>query len=220
MEDADLDKWRRGVELEDGKTLPADVDLLRHEGDKTWLELTIREGRNQQIRRMGEATGFPVMRLARDIVRGHHVGRARAGTMALSHAAKSSSMLKKTYGVPKRIPHDLARRRRRRRNDDAARGGEARRSERRARRAANERRALRIRRDRRVAPRTRRKTTAAASGADARTCRCARRARNTRHDREKSITVSTASRRTPFSARAVAPARAGLRSTSGATSRS
>ncbi len=38
---------------------------MRFEGDKTWFELTIKEGRNQQIRRMGEATRFPVMRLAR-----------------------------------------------------------------------------------------------------------------------------------------------------------
>ena len=65
MQDADVDRWRRGVELTDGKTLPAKVKLLRHEVDKTWLELTITEGRNQQVRRMGDAIGFRVMRLAR-----------------------------------------------------------------------------------------------------------------------------------------------------------
>ena len=57
MSDEDLDAWRQGVRLEDGMTLPAEARLLRHEGDKTWIELTLREGRNQQIRRMGEATG-------------------------------------------------------------------------------------------------------------------------------------------------------------------
>ena len=65
MKPEDLDRWRRGVELEDGKTLPARAKLLRYEGDKTWFELTITEGRNQQVRRMGDATGFRVMRLAR-----------------------------------------------------------------------------------------------------------------------------------------------------------
>jgi 23S rRNA pseudouridine2605 synthase len=65
LSEEDLDPWRRGVRLEDGMTLPAHARLLRHEGDKTWIELTLREGRNQQIRRMGEATGWPVMRLAR-----------------------------------------------------------------------------------------------------------------------------------------------------------
>jgi 23S rRNA pseudouridine2605 synthase len=65
MSPDDVEVWRKGVRLEDGVTLPADAKLLRHEGDKTWLELTIREGRNQQFRRWGEATGFRVRRLAR-----------------------------------------------------------------------------------------------------------------------------------------------------------
>lgn len=106
MQDADLDRWRRGVELEDGKTLPADVELLRHEDDKTWFELTIREGRNQQIRRMGEATGFRVMRLARTSFagvtsEGLPPGRWRYLTR------QELVQLKKTYGVPKRIPREL-----------------------------------------------------------------------------------------------------------------
>src|SRR5580704_14982162 len=54
MENADFDRWRNGVRLEDGMTAPAKVSFLRYEADKTWFELTIREGRNQQIRRMGE----------------------------------------------------------------------------------------------------------------------------------------------------------------------
>lgn len=70
MEEADIDRWRDGVDLDDGRTLPAEASLLRYEDDKTWLEITLREGRNQQIRRMGEATGFPVMRLARTIFAG------------------------------------------------------------------------------------------------------------------------------------------------------
>lgn len=65
MQLKDLDRWREGVQLEDGRTLPAEAFVIRLEKDKTWFQITIREGRNQQIRRMGEATGFRVMRLAR-----------------------------------------------------------------------------------------------------------------------------------------------------------
>jgi 23S rRNA pseudouridine2605 synthase len=65
MNEADVRTWAEGVALEDGTTRPAGVRFLRHEGGKTWLEVTLFEGRNQQIRRMGEATGFRVMRLAR-----------------------------------------------------------------------------------------------------------------------------------------------------------
>jgi 23S rRNA pseudouridine2605 synthase len=103
MSPDDLDVWRKGVRLEDGMTLPADAKLLRHEGDKTWIELTIREGRNQQIRRMGEATGFPVMRLARMAfaeisAEGLAPGRYR-------HLTRDELIaLKKTYGVPRSIP--------------------------------------------------------------------------------------------------------------------
>jgi 23S rRNA pseudouridine2605 synthase len=102
MEPKEVDRWRRGVELEDGMTLPAKVKLLRHEADKTWLELTITEGRNLQVRRMGDATGFRVMRLARTSFAG--VG---SEGLAPGHwrylTAEELTSLKKQYGVPKRV---------------------------------------------------------------------------------------------------------------------
>ncbi len=52
---------REGVELEDGKTSPAKASLV----DSGLLRLTIHEGRNRQVRRMCEAVGHPVVRLAR-----------------------------------------------------------------------------------------------------------------------------------------------------------
>jgi 23S rRNA pseudouridine2605 synthase len=54
---------RTGVELEDGPTAPAQVRLVGEGGDE--LELTIREGRNRQVRRMCEAVGHPVLALQR-----------------------------------------------------------------------------------------------------------------------------------------------------------
>ena len=104
MTPADVDTWRTGVTLDDGKTLPAKVSLLRYEGDKTWIELTIREGRNQQIRRMGDATGFPVMRLARTSFAGVTSDRLRPG-MWRSLTRDELQAMKADYGVPKRMPH-------------------------------------------------------------------------------------------------------------------
>lgn len=60
-----LQKLRNGIQLEDGPTQPAKVRTLRNHPRESVLEVTIREGRNRQIRRMFEAVGFPVKRLKR-----------------------------------------------------------------------------------------------------------------------------------------------------------
>lgn len=99
MQPRDLDAWRHGVVLEDGKTLPAKVKLLRHEGDKTWLELTITEGRNQQVRRMGEATGFRVMRLARVAFAGITAEGLRPGQWRPMKSEEVSE-LRREYAAP------------------------------------------------------------------------------------------------------------------------
>ncbi len=103
MSPGDLDIWSKGVALEDGKTLAADAKLVRYEADKTWFELTIREGRNQQIRRMGEATGFPVMRLARLRFANVNAEGLRPGQWR--HLKREELVaLKKDYGVPRSVP--------------------------------------------------------------------------------------------------------------------
>jgi 23S rRNA pseudouridine2605 synthase len=99
MAEADVERWRKGVRLEDGMTSPARVSLLRHEGDKSWIELTIHEGRNQQIRRMGEATGFTVMRLARVAVAGITTEGLRPGQWR-ELTREELQALRKEYGVP------------------------------------------------------------------------------------------------------------------------
>lgn len=60
-----LETLRSGVVLEDGLTQPAEVELLERQPKHTLLEITIYEGRNRQIRRMGEAVGHPVRMLER-----------------------------------------------------------------------------------------------------------------------------------------------------------
>lgn len=68
-DDHDLDRLRRGVEVEGRRTLPAKVRLLRtlasRDGPRGVIEITIREGRNRQVRYMCDAIGHPVDRLRR-----------------------------------------------------------------------------------------------------------------------------------------------------------
>ena len=61
VSDAALTRLRDGVELSDGPTAPADVRRLGRDS----LEITIREGRNRQVRRMIEAIGHQVTELER-----------------------------------------------------------------------------------------------------------------------------------------------------------
>jgi 23S rRNA pseudouridine2605 synthase len=103
MTEQDLERWRRGVVLDDGPTLPATVRLLRYEDDKTWFEITITEGRNHQIRRMGEATRFRVMRLARVSFAGITHEGLRPGALRRLTPTELSQ-LREAYGVPRRVP--------------------------------------------------------------------------------------------------------------------
>jgi 23S rRNA pseudouridine2605 synthase len=61
-----LEQVREGVEIGEGeRTMPAFVEVVGHTERNTWLEVTIVEGRNRQIRRMFEVLGSSVMKLRR-----------------------------------------------------------------------------------------------------------------------------------------------------------
>ncbi len=79
-DDGALEQLRRGLILNDGPTLPAEAERLAEAPDlpersvpirvrksvpTCWLRLTLREGRNRQVRRMTAAVGHPTLRLVR-----------------------------------------------------------------------------------------------------------------------------------------------------------
>jgi 23S rRNA pseudouridine2605 synthase len=103
VNDEDLDRWQEPIEIDGRATRPAEVHRLRFEEDKTWLEITLKEGKNRQIHRLGEATGFPVLRLARLSFAGIDSEGLRPG--AYRHLTREELFrLRRDYGVPKQIP--------------------------------------------------------------------------------------------------------------------
>jgi 23S rRNA pseudouridine2605 synthase len=102
VDDDALERFSERIVIDGRPTQPAQVKRLRFEGDKTWLEITLREGRNRQVRRLGEATGFPVMRLARLSHAGVTSEDLRPGQWR-ELTADELVELKKHYGVPKKV---------------------------------------------------------------------------------------------------------------------
>ncbi len=92
---ASLTRLERGITLKDGPTRPARIQLLarapgwlwkrippvapRKGKPTTWLEITITEGRNRQVRRMTAAVGLPTLRLIRTRVGPYELGSLKPG---------------------------------------------------------------------------------------------------------------------------------------------
>jgi len=65
--DAAMRGLRHGVDLDDGKTLPAEVSPVHPEVPEknSWIRIVLTEGRKNQIKRMGDAIGYPVLEIIR-----------------------------------------------------------------------------------------------------------------------------------------------------------
>jgi len=65
LSEEQIERLRRGIELSDGPTRPAEVRRLRDSAKHTFIEIVLTEGRNRQVRRMVEAAGSRVLKLVR-----------------------------------------------------------------------------------------------------------------------------------------------------------
>ena len=75
----EIEELRKGVLLEDGKTLPAKVSGIKYDKNKTSMYISIREGRNRQIRRMIEKFGYKVLMLRREKIGELSLGDLKEG---------------------------------------------------------------------------------------------------------------------------------------------
>jgi 23S rRNA pseudouridine2605 synthase len=80
LSDDQLQQLRSGVMLSDGPTQPAQVKRVRDSAKYSFIEITIQEGRNRQVRRMLEAIGSKVLKLVRV-----QIGSLRIGDLPIGH---------------------------------------------------------------------------------------------------------------------------------------
>ena len=119
--EAALHRLRTGVDLKDGRTLPARAEAVpapawlwprdppiryRRQVPTGWIELTLTEGRNRQVRRMTAAVGLPTLRLLRIAVgpwrvEGLAPGEWREVPRAVAEAVLGADRLRRTVRTPR-----------------------------------------------------------------------------------------------------------------------
>lgn len=108
-QEADLAKLKNGVELKDGLTQPAQAKIIpppdyhwetapkireRKTIPTSWVELTIHEGKNRQVRRMTAHIGFPTLRLIRQRLGQFELGNLNAGEYRILNEAEKRNLFK------------------------------------------------------------------------------------------------------------------------------
>ncbi len=74
-----IEQLRSGVRIEEGVTAPAEVEIIRELPNAAWLRITLHQGWNRQIKRMGLAVGHPVLRIRRIAYGPVRLGRLSPG---------------------------------------------------------------------------------------------------------------------------------------------
>ena len=128
---ASLEQLRQGVTIRGYKTRPALVEQLaadpelperrppirfRKQVPTAWLQLTLYEGKNRQVRRMTAAVGFPTLRLVRVSIGNLHLGTMQPGQWRYLTALERR-LLKKSAGAAAPRPRSRRRHLRRQHNE-------------------------------------------------------------------------------------------------------
>jgi pseudouridine synthase len=103
LSDEQLQQLRTGVVLSDGPTQPAQVKRVRDSAKYSFIEITLREGRNRQVRRMLEAIGSKVLKLVRVEIGGLRIGDLPIGRYRELTPAEVA-LLSKGTGMGTNIP--------------------------------------------------------------------------------------------------------------------
>ncbi|CDF58175.1 pseudouridine synthase [Thermobrachium celere] len=75
----EMDKFKRGLKIEDYVTAPADIKILKNLGRTSVIEVIIHEGRNRQVRKMCDAIGHKVIKLKRIKIGEIELGNLKEG---------------------------------------------------------------------------------------------------------------------------------------------
>ena len=88
-----IEELRSGVRIEEGVTAPAEVEVLRRLPGSAWIRITLHQGWNRQIKRMGLAVGHPVLKIRRIAYGPVDLGRLPTG----GHRPLSPDEIRKIY---------------------------------------------------------------------------------------------------------------------------
>ncbi len=101
VEPAELEQLARGVELDDGWTAPARVELIKYGPNETLVEIEIHEGRKRQVKRMFEAIGHPVIHLVRTGFGNLNLGNMAVGEYRFLTSEEVNQLLALAAGLSK-----------------------------------------------------------------------------------------------------------------------
>ncbi len=97
----ELEKQRfaKGLKIEDYKTAPAEIEVVKTMDRSSKIKITIHEGKNRQVRKMCEAIGHPVIKLKRVAIGNVHLAHLHSGSWRHLKSEEVKYLLKESRGT-------------------------------------------------------------------------------------------------------------------------